>query len=270
MSILFYLSFPLLGFGVGFMAGLLGIGGGAIMVPALTALFLHEGLPVTKAVHLALGTSMAVIIVTTLTSSLSHHKKGSILIDVIKWLAPSVAIGAFLATFIVPYISPVLLSSLFSVFLIYVAVSFLRDKKISSTSKEQLLNKELVPVGFGIGALSALVSIGGGTMTVPYLTNRGVALVKAIGTSSVVGFCLSITGSIGYMLNGWQYSDFARGQLGFVDLPVMLVLAIASVITAPFGVRIAHRLPVGVLKKILAVFLLILAVQMMISVISAT
>jgi uncharacterized membrane protein YfcA len=268
MSLFFYLSFPMLGCIVGFMAGLLGVGGGAVMVPVLTGLFLFEGLPVAKAVHLALGTSMAVIIVTTLTSSLSHYKKGSIIMGVVKWLAPSVAVGSFLATFIVPLVSPLFLSSFFSLFLVYVSYSFFRKTNTNNNAK-RLVTRELIPVGLGIGSLSALVSIGGGTMTVPYLTNRGVALLKAIGTSSVIGLSLSLTGSLGYMINGWQYSNLERGQLGFVDIPVMLTLSVASAITAPFGVRLAHRLPVDVLKKIFAVLLLVLAIQMMVSVVSA-
>ncbi|MFK5893053.1 MAG: sulfite exporter TauE/SafE family protein [Pseudomonadota bacterium] len=257
--------FLALGSFIGFMAGLLGIGGGGIMVPVLTSIFLLQGIAVEKVVHLALGTSMASIIVTSLSSLRAHHLKGGVIWEVVKGMTFGIIIGTFLATFLVSQISSIYLAIFFSVFMAYVSLQMFLNKKPKP-------NRELVGViglsfaGCGIGAISALVSIGGGSLTVPFLSWQNIDIKKAIGTSAAIGFPISIAGTLGYVINGWENTSVENLTFGFVYLPAVLVISIASFFTAPYGVKFAHSLPIHILKKIFAILLIILSIKMLISV----
>ena len=254
---------------VGFLSGLLGIGGGAIMVPALTSLLLHLGFGVGKAVHFALGTSMACIMVTSIGSVLAHHFKGTIQWALFKWLAPGVMVGAFLATFAVPYIHAIYLSGFFALFMGYVAVNMLRASP-SSSGQCKLTPQSLLSVGAGIGSVSSLVSIGGGTMTVPYLFKRGYSMPQAIGTSAALGLPLSIMSSAGYMMNGWHHTNLSNLTIGYIFLPAFAGIVTMSVLFAPLGAKAAVHLPVVSLKKLFAGLLVCLSANMVYSVISAS
>lgn len=260
------LGFLLLGAFVGFMAGLLGIGGGGIMVPALTSIFLFQGVPVEKVVHLALGTSMASIIATSLSSMRAHHRNGGVLWPVVRAVTPGIIVGTFLATFVAKYISSVHLALFFAVFMGAVAVQMFLNKK-PRPSRELAGTTGLLVAGSGIGAISALVSIGGGSLTVPFLTWQNVDVRKAIGTSAAIGLPISIAGTLGYIVNGWANSSPENYTFGFIYLPAVLLISVVSFFTAPIGAKMAHRLPVGILKKIFAVLLVLLGLKMLFSVI---
>ncbi len=263
------ISLLMLGAVVGFVAGLLGVGGGAVMVPVLTSLFIFQGIPVDKVVHLALGTSMAAMIVTSISSMMAHKRNSTIDWSVFRHLVLGVILGAFLATFIVPFINALYLSVFFASFMGYVSFNMLRAKQ-SIEGRGVISMKELWGVGVGIGGISALVSIGGGSMTVPYLFKHNFPMVKAIGTSAAIGVPLSIAGSVGYFINGWPYRDLSHGMLGFVYLPAVVAISVMSALFAPLGAKAAHKLPVNVLKKIFAVFLVLLSLNMVVSVIHAS
>lgn len=260
------LGFLLLGAFVGFMAGLLGIGGGGIMVPTLTSIFLLQGVPVEKVVHLALGTSMASIIATSLASMRAHHRKGGVLWPVVRAVTPGIIVGTFLATFVAKSISSAHLALFFAVFMGAVAVQMFLNKK-PKASRELAGTTGLLAAGSGIGAISALVSIGGGSLTVPFLTWQNVEIRKAIGTSAAIGLPISIAGTLGYVVNGWANSSPENYTLGFIYLPAVLLISVVSFFTAPIGAKMAHRLPVGILKKIFAVLLVLLGLKMLLSVI---
>lgn len=265
LEIPWILSFLLLGSFVGFMAGLLGIGGGGIMVPVLTTLFLYQGVPVDNVVHLALGTSMASIIVTSISSLRAHKSNDAIVWHIVKAMSPGIVVGTFLATFIAVNTSPLYLALFFSLFMAYVSAQMFFNKK-PKASRALTGNSGLILAGSGIGAVSALVSIGGGSLTVPYLVWQSVDVKKAIGTSAAIGLPISIAGTAGYIINGWSATSVSSYTFGYIYLPAVLLISITSFITAPIGAKLAHTLPVGTLKKIFALLLIILSVKMLFSV----
>ncbi|WP_197488501.1 sulfite exporter TauE/SafE family protein [Methylomonas koyamae] len=259
------LSFLVLGAFVGFMAGLLGIGGGGIMVPVLTTIFIYQGTPVEKVIHLALGTSMASIIVTSLSSMRAHNAKGAVVWNIVKIMSLGIILGTFVATFIAVNTRPLYLALFFSLFMAYVSSQMFLDKK-PKASRKLAGSVGLLCAGSGIGAVSALVSIGGGSLTVPYLVWQNVDIKKAIGTSAAIGFPISIAGTAGYVMNGWTVTSGSEYTFGFVYAPAVLLISAASFITAPYGARLAHKIPVASLKKIFAFLLILLSLKMLFSV----
>lgn len=218
------MAFLLLGTFVGFMAGLLGIGGGGIMVPMLTTMFLMQGVPIDKVVHLALGSSMAAIIVTSISSLRAHHKRAGVIWPVVKNMSPGIIIGTFIGTFIAAQISTFYLAMIFSMFMAFVSAQLFLNKK-PKADKAISGNGELLIAGGSIGAISALVSIGGGSLTVPYLTWRNIEIKKAIGTSAAIGLPISIAGTVGYFINGWSNTNMAELTLGYVYLPAVILIS---------------------------------------------
>jgi len=250
------------------MAGLLGIGGGGIMVPVLTSLFLALGMPVEKVVHLALGTSMAAIVVTSISSLRAHHARGAVIWDYVKRMSPGILVGTFLATYVVAFASSLALAVFFSLFMGFIALKMFIDKKPMQQQVKPTGKKHLFLVGSGIGAISALVSIGGGSLTVPFLVSRHINIKKAIGTSAAIGLPISLAGTLGYVINGWQNTVMHEYILGFVFLPAVLLISITSFMFAPLGAKVAHFLPVNTLKKIFAVLLIGLSLKMLMSILS--
>lgn len=265
MAFEWILAFVSLGLFAGFMAGLLGIGGGGIMVPMLTTIFLAQGISADYAVHLALGTSMAAIVMTSISSMRAHHARGGVVWPVVKAMAPGVIIGTFAATFLAAQISAQHLAIFFALFMGYVALNMLRPKKTTNGAGKTASKAELAAVGTGIGSISALVSIGGGSLTVPYLNWRNIDLKYAIGTSAAVGLPISAAGALGYLLNTQPGLDIPYA-VGLVYLPGVLLMSVASFLTAPLGAKLAHKLPVAVLKKVFAFLLITLSLKMLWSV----
>ena len=256
------LAYLLLGALTGVLAGLFGIGGGAVMVPALTVFFAQQGFVPDYLVHLALGTSMAAIVPTSVASLRAHHQHGAVLWKAVQGLAPGIVLGTFAATFLAAWLSPRPLAIFFCLFMTYVATQMILNRKPApSRNLPGLVG--LSSVGAGIGGISALVAIGGGTMTVPFLAWCNVRLQTAIGTSAAVGLPIALAGSMGYILNGWGTVGLPSQTLGFVYWPAVLATATASFITAPMGARLAHRLPVATLKKLFAALVIVLALQML-------
>jgi|TARA_B110000238_G_C16107335_1_gene431089 uncharacterized membrane protein YfcA len=258
--------FLLLGAVVGFFAGLLGVGGGGIMVPILASYFLYKNVPVESVVHLALGTSMASIIMTSASSLVAHQKHQGVVWGVVKIMAPAVLVGTFVATYFVAQISARYLAIFFALFMTFVSIQMFlnRQPKPSRTLPGKL---GLLTVGSGIGAVSAVVAIGGGSLSVPFLARHNVPLKKAIGTSAAIGFPIAVAGTLGYLINGWNSAYQQDYLLGFIYLPAVLLISLVSYFTAPLGAGLAHKLPVSVLKKVFAVFLLLLGMKMLLSIV---
>lgn len=252
---------------VGFMAGLLGIGGGGILVPVLTTIFLAQHFPASQVVHLALGTSMACIMVTSFSSLRAHHAKGGVVWKLVWLMAPAVILGTFSASFLAAQLSSKALAWFFSLFMAYVASQIFRAQPVQASSAEAS-KIELSFVAALIGAVSALVSIGGGSLTVPYLNWRRLDMRKAIGTSAALGFPIAVTGTIGYVMNGLNSGMHLAHTLGFVYWPAVLLVMLPSYFAAKFGASAAHTLPVKTLKRIFGVLLLLLSIKMLISVYS--
>ncbi|RPA35765.1 sulfite exporter TauE/SafE family protein [Shewanella vesiculosa] len=260
------LLFLLLGSFVGFMAGLLGIGGGGILVPTLTSIFLLHGIAIDHVVHLALGTSMACMVITSFSSFRSHNAKGAAVWLAVKGMVLGIILGTFTATFLASYLSSLYLGIFFALFMAFVSTQMFLNKK-PKPSRQLSGPAGLFSAGLGIGSISALVSIGGGSLTVPYLTWQNIDIKKAIGTSAAIGLPISITGTIGYLINGWSFSSVNDYILGYVYLPAVVLISVTSFITAPYGALLAHKLPVSLLKKVFAVLLIILSIKMLISII---
>lgn len=260
--------FLLLGAFVGIMAGLLGIGGGGIMVPIMASVFLRNGVPADNVVHLALGTSMASMVVTTFSSFRAHHAKGGVLWPVVRAMAPGILLGTFLATFVASHLDSVYLAGFFALFMAYVSAQMFLDKK-PKPSRQLAGGVGLFSAGAGIGGVSALVSIGGGSLTVPYLTWQNVGLKQAIGTSAAIGLPIALAGTAGYLVNGWGHPGLPPATLGFIYLPALLLVVAVSMATAPLGAKLAHRLPVATLKRVFAGLLVLLVARMLWSVFGA-
>ncbi|MDQ5941816.1 MAG: uncharacterized protein QG572_629 [Pseudomonadota bacterium] len=261
----FWWAYLLLGTFAGFLAGLLGVGGGAVMVPILTTIFLAEGFAKSEVLHLALGTSMAAIVFTSISSLRAHHAHGAVLWSVVRGITPGILLGTFGATFIAALAPTTWLALFFAAFMSYVAVQMLLNIK-PKPHRELPGVLGLSTVGLGIGGISALVAIGGGTMSVPFMTWCNVKAQNAIGTSAAIGLPIALAGSIGYLVNGWGHPGLPSMTLGFVYLPALAPMVVMSMLVAPVGARLAHRLPVATLKKIFAGLLVALVARMLWSV----
>lgn len=255
-----------LGVLVGFSAGLLGVGGGVLMVPVLTTLFLAQGVPIEHVVHLALGTSMGSIIVTSISSLRAHNRREGVLWPIVRTISPGIVVGTFGATFIAAQLNSLVLSLVFAVFIGYAAVQMFLDRK-PPPARELPGRVGLLATGAGIGGISAMVSIGGGSLMVPFLTWHNVDIRKAIGTAAAVGLPISLAGTAGYLINGAGVPVQLPWTFGYVHLPAVLAISLCSYFTAPLGARTAHWLPVRPLKRIFAVLLMLLVARMLYSVI---
>lgn len=245
----------------GFFAGLLGIGGGALMVPLLVMAFSAQGFPGAEVLHLALGTSMAAIVFTAVSSVRAHQSHGAVLWPIVYQITPGILIGTLLGTLLASQIPAKVLALIFVLFIAYVSVQMIINVKPKPHREMPgVLGTSLV--GGLIGGFSCLVAIGGGALSVPFMTWCNVPMQKAIGTSAAIGFPIALGGAIGYILNGWTVVGLPPHSLGFVSLPALLGLATASMLTAPLGARLAHRLPVLTLKRIFAGVLFVLALKM--------
>lgn len=256
-----WLAYVALGATAGVLAGLLGIGGGIFMVPVLAMLFSAQGFPHAHLMHLALGTSMAAIVFTSISSLRTHQRHGAVLWPVVKTITPGILVGTALGTTIASRIPTRELAIFFTGFITFVALQMAANAK-PKPSRSLPGTWGMVGVGGFIGALSALVAIGGGSLSVPFLTWCNVQVQKAIGTSAAIGFPLALSGTLGYILSGQGATDLPSGTLGYVYLPALLGLVPASFLTAPIGARLTHRLPVAMLKRIFAGILLLLAIKM--------
>ena len=257
--ILVYLG---LGAVVGFFAGLLGIGGGGIMVPILTSLFAMQGFPREHLVHMALATSMAAIIVTSIASLRAHHQHQAVIWSVVVAIAPGIIAGTFAGAVVAALIPTLPLAIFFVVFMSYVALQMMLNVK-PKPSRELPGMLGLSAAGMVIGIVSALVAIGGGSLSVPFMTWCNVKLQHAIGTSAAIGLPIALSGSLGYWVSGWEIAGMPALSVGFIYVPAVLSMTVLSVITAPLGAKLAHRLPVATLKKLFAVMLIALSSKML-------
>ena len=255
-------AYLLLGAFVGFFAGLLGVGGGAIMVPMLTTLFAAQGFPREHMVHLALGTSMAAIVFTSISSLRTHHAHGAVRWEIVKGIAPGVLLGTFGGSFVASRAPTAPLAVFFACFTAYVAVQMILNKK-PKPSRELPGSAGLAAVGGGIGFISSLVAIGGGSLSVPFMTWCNVKMQHAIGTSAAIGLPIAVAGALGYLINGWGTEGLPAWTAGFVYLPALVLVSAVSSLTAPVGARLTHRLPVATLKKVFAGVLILLSAKML-------
>ena len=247
-------------------AGLLGIGGGGIMVPVLTTLFVMQGFGGEQhVVHMALSTSMASIIITSISSLRAHHSHGAVLWPVVKTITPGILAGTFGAAFIASMASSKALAIFFVCFMTYVAVQMILNVK-PKPHRELPGPVGMTAAGLGIGGISALVAIGGATVSVPFMTWCNVRIQNAIGTASAIGFPIAISGTIGYLVSGIGAENMPPLTLGYIYLPAVILISSISYFTAPMGARLTHSLPVSTIKKVFAGLIVFLCVRMLLSV----
>ncbi len=250
------LGYPLLGMAAGVIAGLLGVGGGLIIVPALIGLFTLQDMPEGLVVHAAVGTSLATIVATSLSSLRAHHAHGAIAWPWVRALAPGLAAGALGGAWLATAMEGVWLQRSFAVFALLVALQILLS--VMPERGQDPTRPPYTPLaGALIGGISGIVGIGGGTMTVPFLVWRGMDMRRAVATSAACGLPIALAGMLGFMLLGPAATGGA-GSTGYVQWPAALVISLFSVLLAPVGASLTHRLPIGILKRLFAVLLLVL------------
>ena len=255
-------AYLLLGASVGLLGGLFGIGGGTVLVPVLLFLFDAQHFPSEHLLHLALGTSMATIIFTALASLHKHHQHGAVNWRVVRTITPGILIGTALGALLATSIPTRGLGIFFALFVYFAAAQILFDIR-PPASRQLPGNNGIRLFGVFAGGLSSLVSIGGGTVVIPFLLWGNLTLRQAIGTSAAISFPVAVGGTAGYIATGISADGLPAFSLGYVYLPCLLWTAAASVITAPLGAKAAHRINIGVLRKLFAVLLLVLATKLL-------
>ena len=249
---------------MGFFAGLLGIGGGAVMVPLLVLVFTAQGLPADHIMHIALGTSMAAITFTSIASMRAHHAHGAVDWSIARAIAPGILVGSFCAALVAGVIARRPLAIMFTVLVFYAATQILLDLR-PKHSRELPGWAGLFAAGALIGAVSSLLAAGGAFLCIPFLAWCKVPLRRAIGTAAAVGLPIALAGTLGYVVQGLRADGLPALSFGYVYLPALVLVVATSMLAAPLGARIAHRLPVKRLRIIFAVLLYALAVRMLVS-----
>ena len=252
------LELLLLGAGTGFLAGLLGIGGGMLMVPFVTFILTSKGFPAEYTVKMAVATSLATICFTSLSSVRAHHRRGAVLWPIVRTLAPGIVLGSLLGAQVAVALPGKVLSVLFAAFVAFSATQMFLDRKPKPT---RTLPGPLGTFGVGgvIGLLSSLVGAGGAFISVPFMTWCNVKIHDAVGTSSALGFPIALAGTLGYVWAGQGMPQMPPGSIGYLYLPGLVVIALASMSTAPLGARLAHSMDIRPLKKVFASVLYVLA-----------
>jgi len=259
---LWWLAYPLLGVFAGFVAGLFGVGGGLTLVPVLYMIFSAEGFPEAHIMHLTLGTSMATIVMTSVSSMRAHHSYGAVRWDIVKGLAPGLMLGTLGGSLFAGMVPTRPLAMAFTAIVYYAALQMVLDFK-PKPHRGLPGTAGLSLVGALIGAVSSLVAAGGGFMSIPFMVFCNVAIHHAVGTSSMLGFPIAVAGLAGYLIAGWGVPGLPPFTVGFVYLPAFAGVVALSILAAPLGAKLAHALPVKPLKRAFGAFLAVLATKML-------
>ena len=246
----------------GMFAGLLGIGGGIIIVPVLVMVFTSQGVSLDVQMHVAIGTSLATIVITSLSSIRAHHKHNAIDWPVVRVIAVGVFLGGFLGAAVAKLIAGEDLKLIFSIFMFLIAAQMY----FGNTSKPHRTlpgTTGMITAGISIGTIASLMGVGGGSMSVPFLTWCNMSIRKAVATSAAIGFPIALSGTLGFIVTGWAVAERPVMSFGYVNLPAFISIVIASVLSAPLGAWIAHRIAPVILKRVFAAFLVILGIRML-------
>lgn len=258
MELIIYL---LIGAIAGFTAGLFGVGGGLIIVPILYIVFTHMNYDPSVIMHMAVGTSLATIIVTSMSSVMAHHKKGAVLWGVFRNLAPGLIVGSFLGAGIADYMSGNGLQLLIGFFAIWIAFKMFMGANTQVDPNKQLPSTAIqLAAGGGIGVASAIFGIGGGSLTVPFLNKCGVVMQKAVATSAACGLPIAIAGALGFIWFGKQSDVQVPNTLGYIHIYAFIGISMMSFFTAKVGAKVAHLLSAAMLKKCFASLLSIVGI----------
>lgn len=251
-----------LGCFTGFLAGLLGIGGGMLMVPFMTFILSQRGVDAALGVKMAIATSMATILFTSISSVRAHHKRGAVRWDIVRTLAPGIVAGGLLAgAGVFALLKGTVLALVFAVFVGFSATQMLLDKKPKPT-RQLPGTAGRVAAGGVIGFMSGLVGAGGGFVSVPFMTWCNVNMHNAVATSAALGFPIALANTVGYVVGGWSIENPLPGAFGYLWIAALVVIATSSVLFAPLGAKAAHAMNVRQLKRVFAFLLYGLAAYM--------
>ena len=256
-----FLASLVLGSLAGISAGLFGIGGGVLIVPFLSWLFAAHQFDTAQIMLIAVATSLATALLTSAASVRTHFYLGNIVWQRAFRLGPSLLLGAIGGATLAEYTSAALLRSLFIAYLVYTGLQMACPKKPLSTQKKYSGRLDY-PMGLFIGSVSAMLGIGGGTMTVPYLAHNGLLMKNAVATSSACAIPIAFSAAVSYIALGWHAASLPPGSFGYIYLPAFIGIVITSMFTAPVGARLAHRLPAQQLKRYFSGVLLLIALKM--------
>lgn len=254
----------LLGAAAGVLAGLFGVGGGLIIVPVLVFSFSSQGFAPEILTHLAVGTSLATIVFTSINSIREHHRRGAVQWHLVRWLTPGILAGVAIGGVTAALINGPVLQKIIGVFAICIALQ-LALNLTPKAARPQPKPPELMAAGGVIGWASAIFGIGGGSLTVPFLIWRSVVVQQAVATSAACGFPIALAGAVVFMVTGWHNSQLPALSVGFVYLPALLGIALTSVFFARFGAKLAHQLSPLLLKRLFALLLTIVGLSFLLN-----
>lgn len=257
-----WLSFLGIGALSGLLAGLFGIGGGIVIVPAMWYLIPYLPIPDNLQMSLILGTSFGCIVITTIVASYRHYRLGNVQWQLVKVLALTMMITAYVASGLITDLDRSLMGKIFGGILIFIALRML-FKRQKSPPKKYFTTVNTILTGIIIGLISSIAGVGGGSFVVPFLSSRGLEIRKAIGTAGFCSLCFGLASAGSYIFRGWNVLDLPPHCLGFIYLPALLGITFASVFTAQIGAKLVNKLPVTTLHKIFAVFLIGVAISML-------
>ena len=257
-----FLLYFLAGAFTGVLSGLLGVGGGTVIVPILVFIFTAKHFPDAYIMHMALGTSLATIIFTSMSSARAHQKKGNVDWQVVKRITPGIVIGTLLGAMLAAELHSFWLKAIFAIFVLCIATQMIMNFT-PDAHRQVPATAGLSSMGGFIGVVSSLVGIGGGTVTVPFLIYCNYNPRLAIGSSAAIGIPIAITGTIGYIYSGFSVDDLPAYSLGFIYLPAFIGITVTSMLTAPFGAALAQKLATQTLKRIFAILLYIVGFKML-------
>jgi uncharacterized membrane protein YfcA len=257
----FLVAYLALGLVSGFIAGLLGVGGGLVLVPVLSWIYARQSFPAEYNIHMALGTSLAIIVLTSIASLRAHHMHGAVRWPAVRRIAPGIVVGTLAGALAAAHFSDFGLRLFFVCFLYYAGIQMLVGFK-PKAHRDLPGWLGMTAAGSVIGMVSSWVGIGGGTLSVPFLNWCNIRFQEAIGTSAAIGFPIAVSGFVGYAVSGQTAAGLPAYSLGFIYLPALAMVALSSMASAPFGARLTHSLPVDRLKKIFATLLLFMALRM--------
>lgn len=261
-----WLIFAATGAFAGLLAGLFGVGGGLIMVPILALLLPHLGVPMAVTMQVAIGTSLAVISFTSLSSAAAHQRRGGVDGPVLLRLAPGLLLGAWIGAEVADQLSGALLRNIVGTGALLVAAQMAVGRQPAARDDAPRPGTpELLGAGTVIGAAAALIGIGGGSLSVPYLTLRGLTIHRAVGTAAAAGIPIAWGGAIGFIWNGWSVPGIPSPALGYVLLPALVGIGLFSIATAPLGARLAHAARPETLKRAFALLLLVIGLHLLLT-----
>ncbi len=262
-----FLLYAVAGAGAGVIAGLFGVGGGLLMVPVLVWTFQSNQFSPDISVHLAVGTSLAIIVVTSISSIVAHQRKGAVLWSIVQKLVPGLLFGSLLGALVAKHLPSAWLGRFFGIFTLLVALqmAFQQIKPAFTNGGSPVSSNlfEMFGVGTLIGGLSSILGIGGGSLTVPFLTHQHLSMQSAVGTAAVCGLPIALAGAIGFVLVGQDVTHLPEGSMGYLYLPAFLGMALFSLLTAPFGAALAHRLKDLQLRRGFSILLLFMGIKML-------